>query len=82
MSQLILLYTYNSNTLTNIDLLNLINEISGISIIDINGLNKDIKVSNEGDFIIYYKGQSKKYEATKDNLNIIMNILQELNISK
>ena len=80
MSELILLYIYNSNIYTNNELLSLIKNIKGISIIDTKISDRNIEISNQGNFIIYYKGQSKNYEANEQNLSIIIKILNLLNI--
>ena len=80
MSDLILLYLYDSKTFKNAELLTAVTETNGISIIDIKDLREDSKVSIQGDFFVYYKGTSKNYKGTKENLNIMKKILDNLNI--
>lgn len=80
MTDLILSFLYNSSNFDGNLLLENVKTIKGISVIDIKSYNMRYVCSNKGIFFVHYKGKSKEYEASFDNLDTLKKMLDVLNI--
>ena len=85
MSDLIILLLHESTkSISNSKIIEEAKEITGISVIDFKN-DSDLydkysnKISENGNFFIFYNGKTESYEANSDNLSKIKEMLFKLN---